>query len=52
MVGIAFFTDLAGATTLPNRMDQLNAVGIDHPKNRGRSQEAFRPLPMGGEQAK
>src|SRR5262249_32426795 len=52
VIRFPFFAYLVGATPFTNRMDQLNAIGINDPKDGGFGQEPLGPLVMGFEQAK
>src|SRR5262245_18860659 len=52
MIGQAFAPDLLWATAFADGVNQLNAIGIDHPKHRWGSQECLRPGLMRLEEAK
>ena len=52
MVGQAFPADLLRAAAFADGMDELNPIGIDHPKHRWGGQEALRPVVMGLQEAK
>src|SRR5262249_55684395 len=49
--GQAFAPDLLRAPALPDGVDELDPIGVDHPKDRWRSQEDLRPVLMGLEEA-
>src|SRR5215831_13812876 len=51
MVGQAFATDLLRAPPLPYGVDELDPIGVDHPKHGWSSQEGPCPVLMGLEEA-
>jgi len=52
MVRHAFAADLLRAPTLPDRMDQLDPIGVDNTEHGRGGQEGPRPVLMGPEEAK
>lgn len=52
MVGDPFTTDLPGTEPFPNRMDQFDAVTVDHPQQRGLGQKPQGPLAVGNKRPK
>src|SRR5262245_30034622 len=52
MVRHAFAADLLGTAAFADRMDQLDAVGVNDPKHGRSGQEALRPILMGLEKPK
>src|SRR5215831_2947416 len=52
MIREAFPADLLGAATFTDGMDQLDAVGVDHPEHGRGGQESPRPILMGFEETK
>src|SRR5262249_30888422 len=52
MVRHAFTADLLGAATFTDGMDQLDAVGVDHPEHGRGGQERPRPVLMGLQKTK
>ena len=51
VVGLAFLSHLAGTTSFPDGMNQLNAVAIDDPQQTGFSQEAVTPVLVSSQQS-
>src|SRR6185436_10835967 len=51
MVGQAFATNLLRAPPLPDGVDELDSIGVDHPEHGGSRQEGPRPVLMGLEEA-
>jgi len=52
MVGQAFAANLPRAAAFAHGVDQFDAVGVNDPEHRRRSQESLRPILMGREEAK
>src|SRR5215831_16004102 len=52
MVGEAFPANLLRAPTLPDRVDELDPIGVDHPEHGWSSQEDLRPVLMGLQKTK
>ncbi len=52
VVGDPFTTDLPGTAPFPNRMDQFDAVAVDHPQQGRLGQKPQGPPPVRGERPK
>src|SRR4030095_3011774 len=52
MIGEAFAADVLGTPSFAHGVDQLDAVGVDHPEHGWSGQEDLRPVLMGLQQTK